>query len=219
MRNLNVKSITIKSVAQLCCVVDSQFQDNIETTVIYRGLADIGYRLCPKAGRFNPPENSGQAELNESLMLQLFRRQSVGLTSQILDGEWEFLAVAQHHGMLTRLMDWTRSPLVAAYFAVASANQTYQKKEHSDSYVLREPDSVIYAWRCPKIHLSAKPSNDPLKIEKVVRYVPRYVTPRIKAQSGLFSAHPKPKEELCDPDSMVKLVIPFRERPALKHSL
>jgi type I restriction enzyme M protein len=77
---------------------------------------------------------------------------------------------------------------------------------------------VIYAWRCPKIDLSRKPSN-PLNIKKVVRYVPRNITPRIKAQSGLFSAHPNPKKELSDPDNMVKLVIPFRQRPELKHSL
>jgi len=45
-----VKTISISSVVELCSVVDSQFRDDKNTTVIYRGLADIDYKLIPKAG-------------------------------------------------------------------------------------------------------------------------------------------------------------------------
>lgn len=215
-----IKTITITSISELCRVVEEHFQDTPETTVIYRGLADFAYKLCPKAGRFNPPTNSVRGNLNEKLMLELFQRQSVGLTNHIFHDHWEYLALAQHHGMPTRLMDWTRNPLVATYFAVAYPNQTYKKKSgDSVRYVLKKPKSVVYAWRCPKIDLSKKLPEKPLEIKNVVRFIPRHITPRIKAQSGLFSAHPNPKEELNDPDNMVKLVIPFGQRPKLKHSL
>jgi hypothetical protein len=107
-----MKTIPIPSVAELCSVVDEQFGDEKDTTVIYRGHADINYKLIPKAGRFDPPPNSKHATLDESLMLELFRRHSVGLTTSTPEDDWEFLAIAQHHGLATRLMDWTRSPLV-----------------------------------------------------------------------------------------------------------
>lgn len=46
---------------------------------------------------------------------------------------WEELAIAQHHGLPTRFMDWTNNPLVALYFAVRN---TQGRSSDSAVYVL-----------------------------------------------------------------------------------
>jgi hypothetical protein len=201
-----METIEIKSVAHLSELVDDKFDDEDNTTVIYRGLKDfVKYKLQPKVGR--PDVRFDGKKLtpkNEERIFEFFKRRYVGLATLNPADKWELLAIAQHHGLPTRLMDWTRNPLVAAYFAV-------QKKF--------EGDSVIYAWRCQKEFLS-KTLPSPFKIDKVTRYIPRFIDTRIRAQSGLFTAHPYPYSPLQEP-GLVQLRFPNKDelRKQIKRSL
>lgn len=201
----------VTTVAGLCERVESQFKDDKLTTVLYRGHGAASFVLKPKVGRFRPTPNSDQKTVNEALMLELFRRQSTDRVEITLASDWELLAIAQHHGLPTRLLDWTRSPLVALYFCVRN------ECEPPDSCPSHE-DAEILAWRCPKEDLS-KPLEGPLEIEKVIRYIPRIVTPRLRAQSGVFTAHPVPTEEFKPKEEIVRIRIPHRDRGELKRSL
>ena len=140
---------------------------------VFRGVHDPEHALVPKVGRIKTLARE------EKRIFEYFRRESPAFTSEIPDDDWELLALAQHHGLPTRLLDWTENPLVAAYFA-------------SDSKYDRE--GVIYAMDNRRAVKSSERS--PFEISSIMRYRPRHITRRIHAQQGVFTVHPDPRTPL-----------------------
>ena len=84
---------------------------------VYRGDRDARWPLLTsldKLGGATSPHS--KADLEEHI-LRNFIRYSRPYFAQPPVNEWEVLVAAQHHGLPTRLLDWTYSPLVAAHFA------------------------------------------------------------------------------------------------------
>jgi hypothetical protein len=89
---------------------------------VYRGDGDAGWPLftsLDKLGGVNPPHT--KAELEEHILRNFIRYSRPYLPQPTSD--WEVLVAAQHHGLPTRLLDWTYSPLVAAHFATLSGER------------------------------------------------------------------------------------------------
>lgn len=89
----------------------------LRDTVVYRGSADLEWSLLTsldRLGGIDPPHT--KAVLEEHI-LRNFLRYSRPYLEGPVHSHWESLVVAQHHGLPTRLLDWTYSPLVAAHFA------------------------------------------------------------------------------------------------------
>src|SRR4030067_3137181 len=85
--------------------------------VWFRGEPDVKTRLLPKLYR---PRSDGSLH-NENKLLQMFRMKAPSFTSAptpVRGNTDEWLFLAQHVGLPTRLLDWTENAILALYFAL-----------------------------------------------------------------------------------------------------
>jgi hypothetical protein len=123
-----------------------------------------------------------------------------------MDSEWDLLALAQHHGLPTRLLDWTSNPLIACYFAVTADPAG------------RDPTARIYAVRTTRItKIETDPAFGPFDTPQVLRFYPRTVSERLASQRGFFTVHPNPLSPL-DGEARV-FNIDARHRPYFRRRL
>jgi hypothetical protein len=83
----------------------------------FRGLSEASYRLDTTLMRLGSP-----FEQFERHLLRNFTKYAEREVVE-KDSYWHWLSMAQHHGLPTRLLDWTYSPLVAMHFATANTDK------------------------------------------------------------------------------------------------
>ncbi|HGZ7400998.1 FRG domain-containing protein [Vibrio parahaemolyticus] len=163
----------------------SEIQNYDPKYAVFRGLKNENFQLVPSIGRLNIKSND-TLQKAEKRVFNIFKERSIPFLSFSPRNDWEWLALAQHHGLPTRLLDWSRNPLTALYFAI---------EEECES------NAVIYVLNDRKKAVDTEKFSNPLALsveEPVRKYIPAHLTERIIAQNGLFTVHPDPSTPFLD---------------------
>lgn len=84
----------------------------------FRGLSAADYELETALMRLG-----GEYARLEGHLLRNFEKYAHESQAGVYFSPWKWLTVGQHHGLPTRLLDWTFSPMVALHFATANTEK------------------------------------------------------------------------------------------------
>ena len=167
---------------------------------VYRGVTDsVNHKLIPSIGRKSNYDFDNELEL-----FSQFKRRAHSTVTSNPTNDWDWLAIAQHHGLPTRLLDWTTSPLVALFFATQPKIRNYELEDCCDN------GGAIYVLHFCN-YINTLVDQNPFKYEKIGVFQPPHIATSITGQAGLFTIQSEPNKELAIkkdsrfPDDIIKL--------------
>ncbi|MGM1059630.1 FRG domain-containing protein [Saccharothrix sp. Mg75] len=214
---------------EICCVED--LLEVLEDTAAfgtrwYRGHVDQRWPLVPSLARRREWLEA------EREMVKRFKQDAHSRLRYAPDSEWGWVFLAQHHGLPTRLLDWTENPLVGLYFAVERDSGQDDKRADGRFFILRPRDlnaSTVSADidmlmfghdellndYLPE-NVSKKPSMAP------VAAIANRTFGRIIAQSGTFTVNHRshaPLESSHGADCIDSWVVPVQYKERIRQQL
>ncbi|WP_426369882.1 FRG domain-containing protein [Pseudocolwellia sp. HL-MZ7] len=160
-----------------------QFLENIgsyEEQDMYRGQARHNWDLLPSIARIDVEELSSNYSDGwrgiERDLLNSFKKHAVRFLEKEPKSKIEWMIQAQHHGVPTRLLDWSTNPLKALYFAV-------ENPAHDDF------DGIVYLFS-PRVWRTSSHDVDGDDEKVITAFHPHFINDRVASQDGCFSLFP-----------------------------
>jgi hypothetical protein len=163
----------------------------------------------------------------EQNLLRYFEKSNVRWLKEHYAGTFiDRLTLAQHHRLPTRLLDWTESPLIAAFFACLDVADDPEHLEegaiwrlHTNAVRFELTEKRYKRMKLPDGSFSAAiPANTPKSLNgnfDAFLFYPQRLHPRQVNQLAAYTVHPNPKDNSTDfseilrpEESLVKYIFP-----------
>lgn len=205
---------------------------------VWRGQADASWPVSSTLGRcLEPTATPGDALEAERVALQEFKSQvHLHMRTDELPHDQDILGwwqLMRHHGVPTRLVDWTASPYVAAYFAVCERWDCDGAIWYFHGLDLKTSMDRLYGAAPASLQELAASLFDAAAMPRIMTEAPWRKSQRMLAQQSLFTVCFQPRVDhsyvietalmpiqQTDPrDALVKVEIPAALKPDILRKL
>lgn len=200
---------------------------------VFRGQVDARWELTPALLRKVP-----WARSVEDRLLSEFQRGALPFLHRPPHGRLQWMALAQHHGLPTRLLDWSESALVALFFALQELELVFGCQQRpaypEDACVWVLNRNALHARFQLPSHIILLDSAEPAwpaslhalvegEADGVLVFTPAHISARMPVQKAaftLFGPRADALEKLrADPQMLRQLVVPRPRVRALRREL
>lgn len=204
-----IHEIRITELGQLMNIFSEQgYREDLDrnrTLYVYRGMSDTAFTMETSLER----NCKDKKDFLEQPILRNFKKYAIMDDPQIESSIWRQMIVGQHHGLPTRLLDWSFSSLVALHFATAEPDMDKMtahdcmvwridiKELHRllpEKYqkIMREKQSTVFSVKMlSDVCSGIRQYDEDMRDRSMVILEPPSLDARIMNQYSFFSVVPK----------------------------